>query len=67
VNEYVVRVQCSGTTLYAFVLEGAQRFITFDQKPRLVTRDDALEIEGRLPTGPGHSPVSIEKVPTREM
>ena len=67
VNEYVVRVQCSGTTLYAFVIEDAQRFITYDRKPRMVTHDDALEIQERLPTGPGHSPVSVEKMPTREM
>jgi hypothetical protein len=62
VNEYVVRVPCSGTTLYAFVLEGAERFITYDQKPRLLTRNDALEIQGRLPHRHGESAISIEKV-----
>ena len=66
-NEYVVRVDCSGTTLFAFMLEGGQRFITYDRKPRLVTRDDALEIQERLMTGPGHSLVSVEKMPTRQM
>ena len=67
VNEYVVRVQCSGTTLYAFVIEEAQRFITYDQKPRLLTRDDALEIQGRLPQRQGESAISIEKVEKHKM
>ena len=67
VNEYVVRVPCSGTTLYAFVLEGAERFITYDQKPRLLTRDDALEIQGRLPERLGESAISIEKVEKHKM
>ena len=66
-NEYVVRVQCSGSTLYAFVLEGAQRFITYDQKPRLLTHDVALEIQGRLPPGQGESAISIEEVETHKM
>ena len=66
-NEYIVRVQCSGSTLYAFVLEGAQRFITYDQKPRLLTRDDALEIQGRLPERLGESAISIEKVEKNKM
>ena len=67
VNEYIVRVQCSGSTLYAFVLEGAQRFITYDQKPRLLTRNDALEIQGRLPQRPGESDISIEKLEQHKM
>ena len=66
-NEYVVKVQCSGTTLYAFVLEGAQRFITYDQKPRVLTHDVALEIQGRLPQRQGESAISIEKVETHTM
>ena len=67
VNEYVVRVQCSGTTLYAFVIEEAQRFITYDQKPRLLTRDDALDIQRRLPQRQGESAISIEKVEKHKM
>ena len=66
-NEYVVRVRCRGTTLFAFVLDGTQRFITFDHKPRLLTRDDALEIQQRLPAGPAGSAVSIERAPAHEM
>ena len=67
VNEYIVRVPCSGTTLYAFVLEGAERFITYDEKPRLLTRDDALEIQGRLPQRHGECAISIEKVEKNKM
>ena len=67
VPEYVVRVQCSRVTLFAFVLDGDQRFISFDEKPRMVTHDDALEIQGRLPAGDGQPAVSIEKFELRKM
>ena len=65
-NEYVVRVQCSRATLYAFVLTGTERFISFDEKPRVVSHDDALDILGRLPAGPGNPVVSVEPVPPRK-
>jgi len=67
VHDHVVKVQCSRVTLFAFLLDGNHRFISFDEKPRMVTHDDALEIQGRLPMGAGHPPVSVEKVEAREM
>jgi hypothetical protein len=67
VQEYVVRVECSRGTLFAFMLDGDQRFISFDQRPRMVTRDDALEIQERLPAGDGQAPVSVEKIEQRKI
>jgi hypothetical protein len=67
VHDHVVRVQCSRVTLFAFLLDDEQRFISFDEKPRMVTHRDALEIQGRLPVGLGQPEVSVEKVEPREM
>lgn len=67
VHDHVVKVQCSRITLFAFLLDGDQRFISFDEKPRMVTHDDALEIQGRLPGGSGQPAVLVEKVESREM
>lgn len=67
VHDHVVKVECSRVTLFAFLLDDDQRFISFDEKPRMLTYDDAVEIQGRLPMGVGQPPVSIEKIDPREM
>jgi len=67
VHDHVVKVECSRVTLFAFLLDDDQRFISFDEKPRMLTYDDAVEIQGRLPMGLGQPPVSIEKIDPREM
>jgi hypothetical protein len=62
VHDHVVRVECSRVTLFAFLVDGDERFISFDERPRMVTHDDALEIQERLPVGLGQPAVSVEKV-----
>lgn len=65
-DAYLVRVKCETTTLFAYVLDIPQRFITYDNKPRLLTCDDALEIQDRLASSaPEHASafaISVEKV-----